>query len=851
MIRLFTFIITCIFFTCQANSQQLYQQWTTTFGNSAQFQQTNNTLYAGNVVVDENGNSYLYFMDNLNTALVKYNNLGQVVWKVDSLPYVFFPCEDIYAQNSLIYQKGYLYLVSAEGIHKFDLDGGVVWFWNNNSLFGSNNYAEPWMQVDSSDNVTVAWGSSTEQVNIARVNSGSVVWQKYYTLPLYTLNDVQLCLDTSGNSYMSFTGVWPVSDTGNANIIKKFDPSGTELWTVHSTTDQGFYAPKLELQSNGDLWAFSNDSLLVYSYNGSLIHSRGSLHLGFPIYHNDQYHYYSSGQQNPQIIKTDNNVNTINSVGISDNNGFLQGYYSAGHIYMIAANSTTEILELDSNLQINNHLIFETMNGRSAWSTGGTDNTGNFYVFSASIDRDSAELFKFCSGCQPNMRGKFYVDSNQNCNLDSSETGVENTIVSITPGPYYAVTDQQGNYSTLLPPNTYTVTPSRKMYWNASCGDSVVFVLNPSDTLVTVPNFGIYPEKNVCDDGISIWATYANPGYYQNVYVNYENVGTAIDSGFVQVKMDINFIYLSAIPPPDSISGRKLFWHYDSLMQDEGRSIVITDSVPTWVQQFSFYEFTAQIIPFANDTNPGNNYDEVIDEVYSSYDPNEKLCTVKRANSLGYVEDSSLLVYKILFQNTGSDTARRIVVVDTLDNNLDISSLSLLGSSIPGCQLQLINNNIVSFIFKQAMLPDSALNNAGSQGYVSFSIRPMAGLNSGQAISNTATIYFDFNPGVSTNTTNNYYHSPPTNVLQLSGDNLGIKVYPNPTSGRLNVSSTKPSGHPCQIFVYDIAGRSVANFKFDADYNISFNTEPLTNGVYFIAVKEDELILNTVKFIKL
>ena len=54
---------------------------------------------------------------------------------------------------------------------------------------------------------------------------------------------------------------------------------------------------------------------------------------------------------------------------------------------------------------------------------------------------------------------------------------------------------------------------------------------------------------------------------------------------------------------------------------------------------------------------------------------------------------------------------------------------------------------------------------AGSQGFVSVSFKPKAGLVPETKGENTAGIYFDFNPPVITNTVNSTFHLPASIVL--------------------------------------------------------------------------------------
>src|SRR5690606_7247052 len=106
------------------------------------------------------------------------------------------------------------------------------------------------------------------------------------------------------------------------------------------------------------------------------------------------------------------------------------------------------------------------------------------------------------------------------------------------------------------------------------------------------------------------------------------------------------------------------------------------------------------------------------------------------------------------FQNMGTASAINIKVSDTIQNQLDVSTLRLLDMSHEG-RMQIYNNE-VDFIFDDIYLPDSTTDEPNSHGYVLFAIKPRSFVNIGDYIYNEAAIYFDYNEPVITNTTATY-----------------------------------------------------------------------------------------------
>ena len=115
--------------------------------------------------------------------------------------------------------------------------------------------------------------------------------------------------------------------------------------------------------------------------------------------------------------------------------------------------------------------------------------------------------------------------------------------------------------------------------------------------------------------------------------------------------------------------------------------------------------------------------------------------------------DQDWLDYQIRFQNTGTDTAFIVLLVDRLSDDLDWSRMEVLGTSHPLTDVFIEEDGELNFRYAHINLPDSGANMAGSNGYVRFRMRPLPGLPNLTEIHNTAEIYFDYNAPVITNTT--------------------------------------------------------------------------------------------------
>ncbi|MBD0260528.1 MAG: hypothetical protein ICV83_32835, partial [Cytophagales bacterium] len=94
--------------------------------------------------------------------------------------------------------------------------------------------------------------------------------------------------------------------------------------------------------------------------------------------------------------------------------------------------------------------------------------------------------------------------------------------------------------------------------------------------------------------------------------------------------------------------------------------------------------------------------------ITDSYDPNDKLVAPAGVTDKKFTPTQATLHYTIRFQNTGTDVAYRVVVVDTLSEHLDLGSLQLGAASHPyALRVSGKGRPVLTFTFDPINLPDS------------------------------------------------------------------------------------------------------------------------------------------------
>jgi uncharacterized repeat protein (TIGR01451 family) len=247
----------------------------------------------------------------------------------------------------------------------------------------------------------------------------------------------------------------------------------------------------------------------------------------------------------------------------------------------------------------------------------------------------------------------------------------------------------------------------------------------------------------------------------------------------------------------------------------------------TFAQIGDLFCLTITVIPdVAGDINNTNNTLRVCSRIVNSMDPNMK--EVSPVNVIAPTDD--WLTYTIHFQNMGNAPSIHIYVMDTLDNNVDESSIQILGSSHR--MLTEIKGNIARFNFPNINLIDSATNEPESKGWLQYKIKKNSNLALGAQIKNSASIYFDFNAPVVTNTVTNTVEQP-SSIKENRNEVSDISVFPNPTNDVVYISYA--SNTSAEVTLFNMNGAVCLQQQLTATHQ-SISLSGLPSGVYFVSV---------------
>jgi uncharacterized repeat protein (TIGR01451 family) len=254
--------------------------------------------------------------------------------------------------------------------------------------------------------------------------------------------------------------------------------------------------------------------------------------------------------------------------------------------------------------------------------------------------------------------------------------------------------------------------------------------------------------NNAQDLWVSLSGGVARPGFQKQYGIRWTNRGANPIAASVVFTLPVQVTHVQASPGGVFASGA-VTWNLGTVQPGATGWIWERVQIPNSISLGTVLTASAVINPTSGDVSPNDNFALETETVQGSYDPNAIAVRPE-----GLVELNDTLEYTIFFQNTGTDTAFNIRLTDSLDTELDVATV------VPGASSHPYTFGIVppaELIFRldNINLPDSGASQPGSNGFVTYRVRPLSTAVPGSIITNRAIIYFDFNTGITTNTVSN------------------------------------------------------------------------------------------------
>ncbi len=417
------------------------------------------------------------------------------------------------------------------------------------------------------------------------------------------------------------------------------------------------------------------------------------------------------------------------------------------------------------------------------------------------------------------LYGMTYFDAEMNGTFDaSSDARLANQKILNVQDSTIAITSNNGTYAFYPKTISKEKTALKIIDSNFELTTDAELEIQYKGESMDSLDFGLWTD--IEQDSLSIDITTGVVVCQQQIpiWVNFTNHSLEKTRGEVKVYFDESFSGLETIPAYKEKGDNYITWEFDNLKYGQSRKYILFVDAPAFEDIFTqplpdsddvVLDFKAELM--TDNFNTSHTYSEIF---RCSYDPNDKLTKAKGPSIREFSLLEDPLEFTVRFQNLGNYPAFNVVIKDTIDTNLDLSSFQLVSSSHV-VETNIDRAGVVTFSFPNINLVPSKQNEALSQGYVKYLLDPNKSLNDPTEINNTAHIYFDLNKAIVTNTTKNIL----VKDLSSNADDFTVEendkliVFPNPSPKSFSIKYQNQSDDPIQkVEIIDNSGRRVDTY---------------------------------------
>lgn len=433
------------------------------------------------------------------------------------------------------------------------------------------------------------------------------------------------------------------------------------------------------------------------------------------------------------------------------------------------------------------------------------------------------QLWKRASNSIKTFGGTVYFDQNNNGLKDPNEP----------PMPRATLVRQQDKFSMAGNDGKYALSIE-------SPGDTLRLVQPSPHAMINPPyylvqnegagqDFGIHLPPDITDLRVSLTSEGVfRPGFSNRVFIHYTNLGGDTILPKIRFFITPTISIISVNPQESTVIGDTIYWDLPEVYPLGSGSIELNFQLNANAPLGSAVQAFTAIETAKTDIDLSNNTDTLYAIIVGSYDPNDKTCLNGDIITPEAATSRTPLEYVIRFQNTGSYFAEIVRITDRLHEHLDPTTFEFIGSSHP-CQVSIRDGGKLEFLFTGINLPATGQNEPESHGFVRFKVQPKAGLVLGDSIPNQASIYFDFNAPIITNTALTLVNEPSS--ANEPENRPRIQMVPNPASDLVQIDCK--SNACARLRLLDNLGRPVQEIHRPI-FPVTVNIAPHPKGVYWV-----------------
>ena len=444
------------------------------------------------------------------------------------------------------------------------------------------------------------------------------------------------------------------------------------------------------------------------------------------------------------------------------------------------------------------------------------------------------------------LQGNVFLDTNNDGFKNNGEVGINQILMTVNPASYTATTNALGDYL-LVTDMSGSISPASPTPF-ASITPPIFNYTGQTDSV----DFAIHLPANIFDLKADVTNTNVfNPGFETSLQLTISNYGNTISNASAKLIIDTSVDFISSIPSPTLVSGDTLFWNLSTLnfLDQTTIQVIVETTVGTPIG--SVVTFSLEAIPVIGDTLPLDNFSAFEAVVVGSFDPNDKTCLQGEIFTPAQLQNNTPLEYIIRFQNTGNFPTSFVIIQDTLSNLLDLSTFKFISSS-HACRWSIDGQGILIITFNPLALPPESSDPLNSNGFFKYSIKCKNGIDIGSAIDNKASIIFDFNPAIVTNTVTTLISNPiPLQIPELTPTIVSLLPFPNPSKEFITIKNLEFNGsNEIYALILNSQGLYIQTIPISISEPM-LDISQLKSGLYFSKlISKEGKVLGKIRFIK-
>ena len=790
------------------------------------------------------------------TGVAKLDNNGNLVWEIQYID----PDDSITPRDVMVTSNGDILLFTRINysndpntfVARLGSDGSFIWQQEYN--FGQYETHVDALELSNGDLILAGVGApdlSPDFVTLAKLDEdgNQIWWHFYYPAESHSVTGLQQTAD-GGFVISGIENEWFVAGSNDLYLLK-VDSLGNEEWKNTYGRSKNEYSTGVFLGSNQSYYLSgstqnSDDSLDAYLINTDS--------LGFSLTNNYNGNLYYDENDDCQLSTDEPGLKQWLVKAVQGSAEYLELTDSLGNFefrldtgaYQITAYPTTPYWEIcNNNFEISFPTVFDTI----------VENIGVQAIIDCPLLDVSigTPLLRRC------FENKYTI---QYCNygtIDAEDAYVEiefDTAMTITNSSI-PVALQMGNIYTF---------ELGDVPWGNCASFTVDVMLGDTSDCDAIPlgtthcvEAHIYPDSICLPSGSWSGASVEVDANCSGDTISFfiENVGTATTTpnlGYIVVEDDVilfdgNFTLNPMENEIIQIATNGSTFRLEAEQEPNHPGM----SMPSVTVEGCVVNNTTSTFGFLNifSQDDGDTFVDIDCRLnIGAYDPNDKMGFPLGRGDENYIDEGQDIEYQIRFQNTGTDTAFNIVVLDTLSELLDITTVRPGASSHP-YQFNISTGGELSFTFNNIMLPDSFVNEPASNGFVKFKVSQKPNLDLETQIHNQAAIYFDFNAPIFTNQTLHTIGEDffVVSIEYPSENSLAqIKAHPNPFSQFVNFEIEGLEIKNGNFKLFDAMGRLLQEQTFNNN-TFTFYKKDLQAGIYFFTIEENGQLISNGKLI--